>query len=213
MIITSFLAICLALSSIGTLVYMFICRDGSSRYVSVRRIGIIERDLEKLIRVVVVANRVDKPINTLQDAVEDNFRERVQYLFLVSKSNSREAKMGYYQIFEHLARMVANNYHISLDLAELVQIKSLSYEWPYPPHIFYQYTKKGSEKLFTICFKGNQRGEGIASFYEIISGSQAEALIHSLLSDAPSDIEVVSNISDISLKETKSKLESTFSQS
>lgn len=214
MTIPTTLAILLAISTFSTLAYMVICKDSTSRYVSVKRLGIIERDIYQLKRVIVVANRIEKPINTLQEAVEDNFRDGVKYLFLISRSNSQAEKNRYYRIFEHLARIALNNN--DSPLSDIVQIKSLTYEWPYPPHIFYQYIEKKSDKLFTVCFKGNQRGEGIATFYEIISGSEAEPLLHSLLADAPQEIEdvvIVNDIADVTLKEKKINLDKLFNRS
>ena len=216
MTILTTLAILLAISTFATLVYMVVCKDATSRYVSVKRIGIIERDIYQLKRVIVVANQIEKPINTLQDAVEDNFREGVEYLFLISRSKGQVERSRYYRIFEQLARIAANDQESSF--TELIQIKSLTYEWLYPPHIFYQYIEKKSNKLHTVCFKGynGSRRKGIASYYEVISGSEAEPLLQSLLADAPvetEDLFVVNDMFDVTLKANKTALDNLFNRS
>lgn len=190
MSIPIFLSIALIAASIGALIYVFRDPGRYSKYISVRNIGIIERDLSRLKRVIVVANQIDRPTGTLLEAVEDNFGEGVHYLFLVSKSQGISAREQWYQLFEAIARVVRYQKGLNIPVNNLVNIQTLDYEWPSEPHIFYQYESIGDNELKTVCFRGNSSGTGISEFYEIITDSSIEAMLRGLLGGAPSDVRI-----------------------
>lgn len=137
----------------------------------------------------VVADCVERPSGTLQEAVEDNFREGVKYLFLVSHKRAEKELKGYILIFEALAEKVIAESNQQLEVEELVQIRNLTYDWPDVPYIFYQYTSESGE-LLTTAFRGNQRGEGIARAYEQLPTTMSIAIISALLAQAPEFIHV-----------------------
>ncbi len=189
MIIHNILTISIFLVAAFMLGYVIFHFKNISRFISSKNLGIFERDLPGLKQVIVLANQVEKPSNTLAEAVEDNFKEGVKYLFLVSKSKAESELEGYYLIFEALAKIVRKKSNVKIATNELVEIKRLPYDWPDVPYIFYQF--QNSEKdgnIYTIAFKGNQKGEGIAAFYEKLSPSHSESLALALLAEAPSGI-------------------------
>lgn len=176
--------------SIGALVYVLRDPGRYSKYISVRKLGIIERDLSRLKRVIVVANQIDRPTGTLLEAVEDNFSEGVHYLFLVSKSQGVSSREQWFQLFEAIARVVRKIKGLDIPVNKLVSIKTLDYEWPSEPHIFYQYEGLENSELITVCFRGNSSGYGISEFYEIITDSSVEAMLRGLLAGEPNEIEI-----------------------
>jgi hypothetical protein len=191
-----FLSLALIAASIGTLIHVFKDPGRYSKYISVRKVGILERDLLRLRRVIVVANQIDPPTGTLLEAVKDNFSEGVHYLFLVSKSQGTSAREEWFQLFEAIARVVKYQKKFDIPVDELVNIKTLDYEWPSEPHIFYQYESTEDCELTTVCFRGNSSGHGISEFYEIITDSSIEAMLRGLLGGAPSDVEIGSIVLD-----------------
>jgi len=163
--------------------------DRLAKFISVRRLGRLERDLPNLKQVVVVANRVEKPSGSLEDAVEDNFRQGVKYLFLVSNSRADQELSGYFLIFEALAKKAIQETGANCELRELVEIKRLTYDWPDVPYIFYQYVTHGKHtQRLTSAFRGNQRGEGIADAYEHLSDVHSLAICSAILAEAPAEI-------------------------
>ena len=169
------------------LVYTIIRHDRLARFIPVKKLGLIERDLEGLKQVIVVANQpFQKPSDTLAEAVEDNFLEKVKYLFLVSKSTAENELHGYFLVFEALAKIAMSKSKNILSIRDLVEIKRLPYDWArFSPYIFYQFSKENSEELLTLAFKGNQRLGGIADYYEPLSIGHSQAIILALLAEAP----------------------------
>lgn len=196
MSVATFMSLALIASSLLTILYVLKNPSRFSKYISVRKLGIIERDLTKLERVIVVANQIDRPTGTLLEAVEDNFSEGVHYLFLVSKSQGAKARRQWFQLFEAIARVVKSLKGLDIPTEDLVSIRSLEYEWPSEPHIFYQYKRVESGELTTFCYRGNTNGEGISRFYVMITDSSIEAMLRGLLSGAPSEIEIGTIVQD-----------------
>jgi len=170
------------------LLYSFIFQNKISRFIKVDELGIIEKDLVGLVQVVVVANEVERPTSTLQEAVEANFGEGVKYLFLISNSRADKALNGYYKIFKALAEISISNKDEDFDIKSLVEIKRLPYDWPDVPYIFYQFIKEDSDERHTVAFRGNQKGEGVANYYEQLPLSHSKAIVMALLAEAPSEI-------------------------
>lgn len=166
-----------------------------SRFVTVCHLGKIEKELDRLDQVIVVASQVERPDSTLADAVIDNMRDGVSYLFLVSKSKATDELKGYYLVFEALARIAAEDVS---KVHELIKIQKLPYDWVDVPYIFYRYKNESQSGYEVLGFKGNKRECGIAPFYERIPSLHAITICAALLEAAPEDIrgkfEVVPNI-------------------
>lgn len=177
------------LASVGLFVALRY-RHKFSRFISVKRLGLIERDFPDLKQVIVVANKVERPHSTLEEAVEDNFRQHVKYLFLVSNSHAEQELSGYYLIFEALAKIAIRDENQQLNIRDLVDIRRLPYDWPDFPYIIYQYIPPGNETRYTIAYRGNKRGEGIADYYERLHPRHSEAFIRALLAEAPQEIQI-----------------------
>ncbi len=170
-------------------IYTFLKRKRLSNFISLKDIGVFERDLKNLKQVIVVASKVEKPSSTLAEAVEDNFIEGVKYLFLVSKSSAEKELNGYYLIFEALAKIASNKVDRKINVKELVEIKKLEYDWLDFPLIIYQFESGENAKArISIAFKGNQKGEGIADYYERLDPRHSESFINSLLANASNEI-------------------------
>ncbi len=191
-IILNILTITPFLVAIVMTYYVIRNRDNISKFVSVRKLGVFERDLEGLIQVVVLAHRIEDPVNTFGEAVEDNFEEGVKYLFLVSSSASEEDLENDLLVFKEIAKRASNKSKKEIKAGELVQMKKLPYEWHEVPYIFYQFQKEDSldqdDNRYTLAYRGNQKGEGIADFYEKLSASQSHALLTAILHEAPKEI-------------------------
>lgn len=150
------------------------------RYVTLEQLGTLEGSVPNLVRVMVVANRIEKPEGVLGQAVEDNFAKNVQYLFLISPSTAADEKKGYFKIFEAYQQIKSPSKH-------LLDIKALPFEWDDYPIIFYQY--ENDEKLASVAFRGSDIKKGITRFYERVPAEYAHTIAKSLLADAPKDID------------------------
>lgn len=174
--------------AISVIIYITIYNDRITRFISVNKLGIIERDLQNLKQVVVVAHIVEKPDSALELAVERNFAKGIRYLFLVSGSNAAQELKGYYLIFKALAEIAIAKTNKNINLKALVEIKKLTFNWPDVPYIFYQCLDESTGEKKIIAYRGNQKGEGIADYYERLSDSQSMAISRALLAEAPSEI-------------------------
>lgn len=187
--------------SAGVVSYTVFHRHKLSRFIPIERLGIFERDLSNLKQVIVVANRVEKPSSILEEAVKDNFKEGVKYLFLVSYSSADRELTGYFLIFEALAKIALSESGKNVNIGKLVEIKRLTYDWPDVPYIFYQYSPDDTDELYTVAFRGNKKGEGIADFYEQLSSSNSTAIIRAVLAEAPAEIRANLKLVDNTIRE------------
>lgn len=176
-----------SLISIGLLAYLIIGRNDLGRFFSVERLGLIEKDLESLDRVIVAADHVERPDSILANAVEDNMRQGVSYLFLVSKSRAEKELSSYYLFFEAIARVTTIDRNMA---AKLIKIQKLPYDWSGPPYIFYRYRDETKKHYRTDGYRGNQNGKGIAEFYEKLPENQALMICSALLEAAPENIKM-----------------------
>lgn len=188
MLLLDILTVVAFVISAGVLTYTVVNRRKLWRFRSVERLAIVERDLPNLKQVIVVADRLEKPSSTLEDAVEDNFKKGVKYLFLVSHSTAERELTGYFLIFEALAKIALSESGKNVNIRDHVEIKRLPYDWPDVPYIFYQYSPDDTDERYTVAFRGNEKGEGIAEFYEHLSSSSSKAIIMALLAEAPAEI-------------------------
>lgn len=150
------------------------------RYVTLEQLGCFEGSAPNLVRVLVVANRIEQPEGSLRKAVEDNFAKNVEYLFLISSSTAASEQKGYYQIFQAYQKIKNPN-------ADLLDIKALPFEWDDYPIIFYQF-KQNDDKLASVAYRGSHLRKGITKFYELVPAEYAHTIAKSLLADAPTDI-------------------------
>lgn len=187
----------LIFAAIGIVIYTFSNRHRIARFIPVSHLGIIERDLKNLRTVIVLADRIEKPSGALEDAVENNFSEKVHYMFLVSQKRAEKEINGYFLIFKALAQKAISEMTEPIEIKSLISIRKLTYDWPDVPYIFYQYEKNPGE-ISTIAFRGNQRGEGIADAYEQLKDSHSLAIASALLAAAPEEITADLNIVPIS---------------
>lgn len=151
------------------------------KYLSLEQLGILEGSVPNLVRVMVVADRIEKPEGSLGQAVEGNFAKKVEYLFLVSGSTAANEKEGYYKIFEAYQQIKSPG-------NKLVDIKALPFEWDDYPIIFYQC--KGEDNSAVIAFRGSGVKEGITTYYERVPSEYAHTIAKSLLADAPKDVDI-----------------------
>lgn len=151
-------------------------------FFTVEELGRIEGTLPNLVRVLVVANKIEKPEGELGRAVESNFSRGVRYLFLISSSKAASEKLGYYKLFEAYAEIRGS-------AKDTLDIKALPFEWDDYPIIFYQ-TRDDTGVLASIAFRGTELLEGIANYYERVPAAYAHTIATSLLADAPADVNV-----------------------
>jgi len=157
--------------------------------IAVRDLGAIERDMQNLRRVIVVADKVAKPSSILEEAVEYNFARNVQYTFLVSRDRAQREINGYYAIFKAYAQLVIDQRGYG-KVEELVQILRLPYNWDDYPYIFYTVNvPTHGEK--TLAFRGDQLHEGIAHHYGRIEPALAHTIARALVSEAPSSLSTI----------------------
>src|SRR5439155_709963 len=128
------------------------------QYVTVDQLATIEGSVQDLVRVMVVANTIEKPEGSLGRAVEHNFARNVEYLFLISSSKAADEKERYFKIFEAYKQ-------IRNPKSQLLDIKALPFEWDDYPIVFYQY-RDPNAVLASVAFRGSELREGITKFYE-----------------------------------------------
>jgi hypothetical protein len=157
--------------------------------IGMREIGQIERDLAYLEAVTVIADKVERPTDTLSQAVEHNFSRNVKYLFLVSGSRRADEVKGYYAIFEAMAKVVLarSGQRSQRKLDDLIEIKQLPYAWDDYPLVFYR-VRLPSGKTKTLAFRGDQLHEGIADHYGRVEHTLAHTLARAIVSDGPTDV-------------------------
>ena len=156
--------------------------------IAVHEIGTIERDLAHLEAVTIIADKVERPTDTLSQAVEHNFSRGVKYLFLVSGAREPDEVRGYFEIFEAMARVVlARQQKKDKSVRDLIEIKQLPYTWDDYPLIFYR-VRLSNGKAKTLAFRGDQLQEGIADHYGRLEPSLAHTIARAIVSDGPSDV-------------------------
>jgi hypothetical protein len=175
--------------------------------IPIERIGIIEGNLTNLKRVIVIADRIERPESKLIDAVERNFERGVEYLFLVSSGKGQDQLDSYYQIFRTIANIVMKRKQSSArgDFARLCTIKELPYNWDNYPYIFYQVQLSNENLMKTLAFRGDQLHEGIADHYGRVEPAYAHTILSAVLADAPKGLDISSIARD--QFESSSKIE------
>ncbi|MBI4755534.1 MAG: hypothetical protein HY778_08985 [Betaproteobacteria bacterium] len=148
----------------------------------------LEMTLPGLIRVLVVCHFVESPLGTLAKAVENNFRRGARYQFLISKFHAERELNGYYIIFRAMADMVRMQLGAEKGAEDLVSISRLTYNWTEYPYVFYEYRPVDEEPVKVIALRGDQKQEGIAQNYELVSPHDAESLLLAIQNGAPQAI-------------------------
>lgn len=150
---------------------------------TVDQLGEIEGTIPNLIRVLVVANTIEKPEGRLGKAVEENFRRGVKYLFLISASTAPHEKERYFRLLRAYEQMHTRE-------GELLDIKALPFDWDDFPIIFYQ-TCDSQGNLASIAFRGSEVREGLGTYYDRVPTEYAHTIATALLADAPKEIEAL----------------------
>lgn len=157
-----------------------------------------EGSIENLKRVIVVADKVERPNNSLERSVINNFGHKVHYSFIVSKSKASAELHGYYEIFKALAVIAIHQFKLDCTVDDLVSILALPDEWDCVPLVFYRVgeTSEATHRpgsLRTIAFWGNNMRSGISESYESLPPEVADALAIALVSGAPEPIKEMLN--------------------
>lgn len=152
--------------------------------INAHELGKIEENIVGLTRVMVVAHRVEEPMNGLRRAVTKNLRASVQYHFLVSKSRAESEIDGWIREFLAIAHVVKKQSGSVLESQELVRISNLSFDWRDTPYVFYV-AETSDGQPSTVAFRGNQDDEGIAERYTRLPGWLAYSMALAIFSDAP----------------------------
>lgn len=156
-----------------------------------------EGGVKNLKQVIVVADIVQAPDNSLLAAVIHNFGRGVHYSFIVSRRNAEKELHGFLEIFQALAKHAIKKHSLEKSVTDLVSIKALpDAEWDCVPLVFYRTedlnTKTG---IKTIAFWGDKKKAGIADTYEVLPPLVADALAKALMSGAPQLVkEMIDNL-------------------
>ena len=169
------------------------------RRISVHELGQIEGELRDLVRVLVMCNKVQDPRNALRKAVEKNFARNVKYIFLISSRHADKELTGYFTIFETLAKIHIARSRTELAVSDLVEIMQLGYKWDDYPYVFYQMGE--GNNLHTIAFRGTDRGEGIATFYEQVDPHYAHTIAVATLADGPQPLRDLAPVNPLQFKQ------------
>lgn len=150
-----------------------------------------EGNLENLTQVIVVADIVQRPQDSLLEAVIKNFQRKVEYTFLVSASNAGTALHGYVEVFQALAQAAIKQHDLDCKVDDLVNIEALPDEWNGVPFVFYRLNSNNNSSATgrrTLAFFGNRINAGIADCYQSLPPEVADALATALVSGAPRPI-------------------------
>lgn len=157
--------------------------------ITAHQLGEIEENIKDLDRVIIAAHQVEEPEDSLRKAVKANLQNKVDYLFLVSKSVGEEERAGWIRMFVLLAEVVLHKSDSAFAGKDVVHISALGYDWLDTPYVFYE-TESSDGQRATIAFRGNQFKEGIAEKYTRLPAEFAYTLALALLSDAPEPMDV-----------------------
>lgn len=150
--------------------------DTLPKNINKKQLGILEGSIQDLKYVIVAADVIEKPTDTLLRAVEYNFNRGVKYIFLISQSKFKtEEQRGFSNWFRTLADR--SQYQ------DLFNIKSLLHEWNDYPYIFYRLRKDDTGNYYTFGYRGEEVGEGIAESYVMMEPSLAHTVAQTLLSN------------------------------
>jgi hypothetical protein len=163
----------------------------TARPITLEQLAQIEASLPRLFQVIVVAHEVDKPLDQLQAAVEANFLNGVCYLFLISRSSAERHQIGYYDIFEALARIAMSRARTPIPIDTLVKIQHFDYDWDDYPYIFYQ--MRETTGVRTIALRGTDIREGIAKSYELVDPRSAQTIARSIVASAPQSLDLTAS--------------------
>jgi hypothetical protein len=161
--------------------------SGSHRALKIESLADFERDLPPGSTVVVLAHTIEEPKDSLRAAVQDNFQQGINYIFLVSESQHRDNLAKYadffkaiYTIAERVAPARGNNSLIKeISFEKIFVILPLTGEWKSWPYVLYSVpTGEKSQKVFV--FRGNQRREGLAEQYVQLEAIESEAFLNAI---------------------------------
>jgi hypothetical protein len=146
----------------------------------------VEEKLDRLQRVIVMADKVDEPTDALREAVEDNMSTGVRYLFLVSHRTPDKTIQKYNDIFKQLEICARARDHSKIILGKSPVIKDdrlfsfhkLKQDWIDYPYVCYEYQEAINHKRMNyLMYRGDELGVGIAKSYRKITPETAYSLI------------------------------------
>jgi hypothetical protein len=161
-------------------------------YLSREEQALVEKNLSKLSRVMVMCDRVDPPGSGFLDAVKDNFANGVRYVFLVSSRATPEQVSRYERIFSNIEVAVSAEAAARAELVftqpegdteirkeRLFEVHRLHQEWNDYPYICYEFSIDDSDDgdVRYLMYRGCDLGAGIAEEYVRISPETAYSLV------------------------------------
>lgn len=139
--------------------------DGLRHHLSVNELGRLEGSIANLTEVVVIADNIEEPTNELYNAMKENFKKGVRYVFLISKSKYESELNSYYKLLKGIADAIEHNYNVD----NLIDLRPINIEWNDYPYVFYRYNDLRSGESKAFAYMGTQLREGIADEYELIN--------------------------------------------
>lgn len=185
MMITTYISSFLLLTMTCIIVYLFFYsykRPASfddAAWLSDDEVGLIERDIEYLEDVIVLADRIEEPTLTglIRAALLDNFMEGVRYTFIISPENYETTSERFYEYYRALIKVAAGTQGAKISGDEdLCHILSFRFERQDYPYIFYKFQGLGHGDE-VIAFRGDEIGRGIANEYRRLEPEVAYSVL------------------------------------
>lgn len=149
--------------------------------------ALVEKQLNRLARVIVMCDRVDRPERGFLDAVKDNFTTGVKYVFLVSNRSTDQQLDQYREIFTEIGAAVRAEGNARKLIGEdvlvfddpLFEVHRLKQNWSDYPYICYEFICDASAEPSSryLMYRGSEIGVGIAPEYHKVSPEIAHSLI------------------------------------
>ena len=142
-------------------------------------VGLIERDIENLKEVIVLADRIEEPTRTglIRAALLDNFMDGVRYTFIISPESYETTSDKFYEYYRALIKVAAATQGAVISSDEdLCHILPLRFERQDYPYIFYKFQGLGHGDE-VIAFRGDEIGRGIANEYRRLEPEVAYSVL------------------------------------
>jgi hypothetical protein len=154
----------------------------TASWVTEDEVGIIERDIVGLREVIILADKIEKPMRYLLDAVIDNFMEGVTYIFLIPPDSYRSSAQEFLAYYNSLASIAVGLTESNIDdSGPLCRILALRYHRKDYPYIFYKYRLRPDLRDEVIAFRGNEMYKGIARYYRRLEPEVAFSILEAAL--------------------------------
>ena len=164
----------------------------NQRTITIHELAKIEKLIDRLIRVTVIADRLNPPGRDLALAIQDNFLQGVNYQYFVSRRTTDEEIASYHAFLGHIletSKLIspAASRTDSVDQlpdcdpkasAPYYKIYRIDYDPDDYPYICYEYLEsKGSDRQKVLMYRGTEKGVGIARIYEKVTEAVAYSLV------------------------------------